>query len=39
LRVETFELFKKAIKEDTDKYSDELDELHLKIDKTLEQLN
>src|SRR5690606_35534455 len=39
LRVETFELFKKAIKEDTDKYSDELGELHLKIDKTLEQLN
>lgn len=39
LRVETFELFKKAIYEDTDKYSDELDELHLKIDRTLGQLN
>lgn len=39
LRIETFELFKKAIKEDTDKYSDELEELHLKIDKTLEKLN
>ncbi|HLV51377.1 MAG TPA: hypothetical protein VKY44_05420 [Flavobacterium sp.] len=39
LRVKTFELLKKAIYEDTDKYSDELDELHFKIDKTLEQLN
>lgn|SRR5690606_24485297 len=39
LRVKTFELFKKTIEEDTDKYSNELDELHLKIDKILEKLN
>jgi len=38
LRLKTFEIFEKAIYEDTDKYTDELEELHLKINKTLEKL-
>lgn len=39
LRLKAFELFEKAIQENTNKYSNEIEEIHLKIDKTLEQLN
>lgn len=39
LRLKAFELFEKAIQEDTDKYSNEIEEIHQKINKTLEQLN
>lgn len=38
LRIKTFEVFKKAIEEDTDKYTTELDELHLQLDKKLDEL-
>jgi hypothetical protein len=39
LRIQAFELFRKAIKEDTDKYSEQLDQIHMQIDKELEKLN
>lgn len=39
LRLEAFELFKKAISEDNDQYADELDLLHLEIEKQLNKLN
>jgi len=39
LRLEAFKLLKKMIQENTDKYNDDLDEIHLKIDAVLEQLN
>ena len=39
LRLKAFELFKKAISEDTEKYSQELEQIHLEIDKQLEKLN
>jgi len=39
LRLRAFELFKKAINEDTEKYSQELEQIHLQIDKQLEKLN
>ena len=39
LRVKEYELFKKAITEDTDKYSIKLDEIHIEIDKVLLKLN
>jgi len=39
LRIKAFELFKKAIKEDTDKYSLQLEQVHKEIDKQLEELN
>lgn len=39
LRLQAFELFRKAIKEDTDEYIQELEQLHFKIDKELEKLN
>ena len=39
LRVQTFQVFRKAIEEDTDRYVDELEQLHLQIDKELEKLN
>lgn len=38
LRIRTFEVFKKAIEEDTDRYTAELDELHIQIDKKLDEL-
>lgn len=39
LRIETFELFKTAIEEDSDKYNQQLDSLHTEINKQLELLN
>ena len=39
LRITAFELLKKTILEDTDKYGIELDDIHSRIEKTLEQLN
>jgi hypothetical protein len=39
LRLEAFRLLRKAIQEDTDKYANELDDLHGKIDEALEKLN
>ncbi len=39
LRLEAFELFKKAIKDDTGKYAQELDRVHLEIETQLNKLN
>ncbi len=39
LRIKAFELLKKAIKEDTDKYSLQLEQVHKEINKQLEKLN
>ena len=39
LRLKAFELFKRAISEDTEKYSEELDKVHSEIDEQLEKLN
>ncbi len=39
LRIEAFELFKKAIEEETDKYSYELEKIHKEIDEQLKKLN
>lgn len=39
LRLKAFELFKKAISEDTDIYSQELDQIHKEIDEQLKKLN
>lgn len=39
LRIETFELFKKAINDNTGKYVNELDRIHLEIDEQLKKLN
>ncbi len=39
LRLKAFELFKKAISEDTKIYSQELEQIHLEIDEQLEKLN
>lgn len=39
LRVQAFELFRKAIKEDTDEYAPQLDEKHIQINKELDKLN
>lgn len=39
LRLEAFELIQKAISEDTNQYNQQLDQIHLDIDKELEKLN
>ncbi len=39
LRIKGFELFKKAISEDTDKYSIELSQIHSEIDEQINKLN
>ncbi len=39
LRIETFELFKKAINDNTGKYVNELDRIHIEIDEQLKKLN
>lgn len=39
LRLETFELMKKALSENTDKYNSQLSYLHAEIDKQLEVIN
>ncbi|WP_338408988.1 hypothetical protein [uncultured Flavobacterium sp.] len=39
LRLKAFKLFKKAISEDTEKYSQELEQIHSEIDQQLEKLN
>ncbi len=39
LRIEAFELFKKAITEDTDKYYLDIELIHLKIDEQINKLN
>ncbi|MFA5296657.1 MAG: hypothetical protein WC389_00435 [Lutibacter sp.] len=39
LRIKGFELFEKAISEDTDKYSIELNQIHSEIDEQLKKLN
>lgn len=39
LRIEAFELFKKAISENTDAYNSQLEYLHKTIDKQLESIN
>jgi hypothetical protein len=39
LRLKAFELFKKAINEDTEKYSQELEQIHSEINEQLEKLN
>jgi hypothetical protein len=39
LRLQAFELFRKAIVEDTDIYSEQLEQIHIQIDKELEKLN
>lgn len=39
LRLKAFELFKKAISEDTEQYSLELETIHMEIEKELEKLN
>jgi hypothetical protein len=38
LRIKAFELFRKAISEDSDKYSNELEQIHIEIEKQLEKL-
>ena len=38
LRLKAFKLFKKAISEDTEKYSGELEQIHSEIDKQLEKM-
>jgi len=38
LRVQAFELFRKAIEENTNKYDQQLEQIHLNIDKELEKL-
>ncbi len=39
LRVQAFELFRKAIKEDTDRYAQQLEQIHMQIDNELKKLN
>ncbi|WP_242206692.1 hypothetical protein [Aestuariivivens insulae] len=39
LRIQAFELFRKGINEDTDKYIPELKQIHLQIDNELKKLN
>ncbi|WP_051435795.1 hypothetical protein [Tenacibaculum sp. 47A_GOM-205m] len=39
LRVQAFELFRKAIIEDTDKYAQQLEQIHIQIEKELGKLN
>lgn len=39
LRLETFQLFKKAINENTDKYLPQIQKLHIEIDEQLKKLN
>jgi hypothetical protein len=39
LRLKAFKLFKKAINEDTEKYSQELEQIHSEINEQLEKLN
>lgn len=39
LRVQAFELFRKAIKEDTDIYAKQLEGIHMQIDNELKKLN
>ena len=39
LRIEGFELFKKAISEDTTTYEEELEQIHKEIDKQLKKIN
>lgn len=39
LRIEAFKLFQRAIEEDTEQYSEEIEKIHLEIDVVLEQLN
>jgi hypothetical protein len=39
LRLEAFELFKKAIEEDTDKYESDLERIHMEIEEQLVKLN
>lgn len=39
LRLKAFQLFKKAIKEDTGAYSEELEKIHIEIDKQLKKLD
>ena len=39
LRLQAFELFKKAIQENNGNYNDELDKIHFQIDQELEKLN
>ncbi|CAM1345215.1 hypothetical protein [Tenacibaculum amylolyticum] len=38
-RVQAFELLRIAIKEDTDKYNQQIEEIHIQIDKELDKLN
>lgn len=39
LRLQAFELFKKAIQENTDNYNNELDKIHVQIEQELNKLN
>jgi len=39
LRLKAFQLFKKAISEDSEKYNQDLEQLHLEIDRQLDKLN
>lgn len=39
LRVQAFEIFRKAIKEDTDIYAEQLEKIHMQINIELEKLN
>lgn len=39
LRVQAFELFRKSIEEDTDAYSEQLEQIHIQIDNELKKLN
>lgn len=39
LRIQAFELFRKAIKEDTDAYAQQLEKIHVQIDNELKKLN
>ncbi|WP_188360740.1 hypothetical protein [Flavobacterium orientale] len=39
LRIQAFELFRKSIYEDTDKYEEQLEQIHIQIEKELEKLN
>lgn len=39
LRLKVFELFKKSLSEDTEKYAQELEQIHSEIDKLLEKIN
>lgn len=39
LRIQAFELFRKSIQEDTDQYSQELEQIHIAIDKEVSKLN